>query len=155
MFDPVKLDSYVKLTLLTLVLADYRQWMTHHNKAEGPQSPSPESSSSAMDPPLILSERMRKRRAFADRDLEAVMFQREQQEAVAAAAESSHRQHYPRYLPAFLLNPPVSIDSPAVSSSKEDDEDEDCEVDVLTEVPPTPSRSSKISFSVESIIGRP
>ena len=81
---------------------------------------------------------MRKRRAFADRDLDAVMYQREQQLQLAAI-------NYQRSASAL----------PAVVDNENDDSD--IEIDVISTSPPSPvaKRSSKISFSVESIIGRP
>lgn len=79
---------------------------------------------------------MRKRRAFADRDLDAVMYQREQQLQLAAI----NYQRSASALPAVV-----------------DNDDSDIEIDVISTSPPSPvaKRSSKISFSVESIIGRP
>ena len=58
------------------------------------------SSGGAMDNTPLLSERMRKRRAFADRELDAVMYQREQ----AAAAEIQRMATV-----AAILNPVVHL----------------------------------------------
>lgn len=144
-------------------------------------------------PPPPMSERMRKRRAFADRDLDAVMFQREQQ-----AAEMQRLTGNGGQTPSPIPHPPCwnalhpirfhvlpfqpqlfqqiqhhhSIHLPVIKmeTNQIDDEDSDIEVDVTSNPPSPPPSSivtnklnnnnvainkSKISFSVESIIGRP
>lgn len=83
-----------RVNLVNLFSVDYRHWMIKQKPladsgssgAASPEAKIPpdashwESSSFAsyQAPTALITERMRKRRAFADRDLEAVMFQREQ-----------------------------------------------------------------------------
>ena len=96
---------------------------------------------------------MRKRRAFADRDLDAVMYQREQFQLQIAAAASAPFQHHQK-----LFFGSVDVVTQKMAN---DDEDSDMEIDVISTGPPSPAappttiNKNKISFSVESIIGRP
>ena len=153
-----------------LTRLDYRQWV---QRGQG----SPESQPSAaiadkvpLTPPPPLSERMRKRRAFADRDLDAVMFQREQHAAELQRLAGDNKtlpggwnalhpirfqvlpfQHHPLFQQAAI---PLVVKK----ESHPTDSDSDVEVDVTSPSPPITSvipNKSKISFSVESIIGRP
>lgn len=157
---------------------DYRQWVQ-----KGQSSPTEQHQSISdkvpLTPPPPLSERMRKRRAFADRDLDAVMFQREQQAAelqrLTGCGDTTPPpglqspywnalhpirfqvlpfQHHPLFQQKAI---PLVVKTE--SKQTDDSEDSDVEVDVTTSSPPTPPTSvpvkSKISFSVESIIGRP
>lgn len=111
-----------------------------------------------------MSERMRKRRAFADRDLDAVMFQREQQ-AAEIQRLSADIPIQPGWNPLHPIRFPVlpfqlfqTLHPPVIKIENKEDEESDIEVDVTSHPPsPQPSNSnkSKISFSVESIIGRP
>lgn len=174
--------------------ADYRQWVQSGGKnvdsnsisASTPTSPTgagteidsaqPDCTTPPANSGPLLSERMRKRRAFADRDLEAVMFQREQQ-AAAAAELMRHTSPlgWATHQPVFRFHPHLpfhlgqhpnnALFLPPVTNIKVEEEDDDSEVDVTSSCSPPPppavttpvsrNNSSKISFSVESIIGRP
>ncbi|XP_057365168.1 doublesex- and mab-3-related transcription factor A2-like [Daphnia carinata] len=180
------------------VLQNYRQWVqrSHNGSAVSPDGGDQQSytDKGLVVPATALSERMRKRRAFADRDLDAVMFQREQQAAVELHRVSgnspggdttpppSSAQAHPTCWNAlhpirFHVLPlhqhfvqqscalPFTVKTEANPS---DSDDSDIEVDVIStpSSPPSPllpcsdisvnaNNKSKISFSVESIIGRP
>jgi len=120
---------------------------------------------------------MRKRRAFADRDLEAVMYQREQQQQQSSAITTNklpeiinaeHHHHHQNtfrfhpHLPLFfgLMNhqeqhPSNSVTIKLEESDNSDDSEVDIEVeDDIIQTHPVKSNNNKISFSVESIIGR-
>ncbi|XP_046463360.1 protein male abnormal 3-like [Daphnia pulex] len=185
------------------VLQNYRQWVQrgHNGSAISPEGGEQQQNSDkiSVTPPPPLSERMRKRRAFADRDLDAVMFQREQQAAVelqrfnispgcggdATPPPSSlgpapspcwnalhpirfhvlpfHQHLIQQQTHHPLCQLPLVVKTEAKPSESDDS---DVEVDVIStpSTPPSPillpsvsssnTNKSKISFSVESIIGR-
>ena len=151
---------FINLLINFVQKLDYRQWTVHNqsnNNSSGASDScsvtSSPSDASPLPPPVQMSERMRKRRAFADRDLDAVMYQREQFQLQMAAAASAPFQHHQKLFFG-------SVDA-VTQKMANDDEDSDMEIDVISTGPPSPAappttiNKNKISFSVESIIGRP
>lgn len=102
-------------------------------------------------------ERIRKRKAFADRELDAAIDKTLLVSAAnSAAANNVPSNHFPEYLQQFMFTSPMYC--PVVQDDESRDlQDEEISVDDgkvgQNEILESVSKRPKLSFSIESIIG--
>lgn len=102
-------------------------------------------------------ERIRKRKAFADRELDAALDKTLLLSAAnSAAANNVPSNHFPEYLQQFMFTQSSPVYYP-VEESLRDMEDEEISVDDedigQSKIVENVSKRPKLSFSIESIIG--